>query len=333
MRNNECLTFEEAMQQLEGKRATLSSLVLYALSAPSTEEIRVFRRQWPTWPVERRRQVITALAENAEANFELDFNALFRVTIDDEDEQVRTVSIEGLWEDEGVTLIPPLVHLLRKDKAAASRAAAAASLGRFVLLGELEELEERYSKLVHGALLEALADHEEALDVRRRAVESIAYWDEPCVHDIIAAAYQEPAEPMRISAVFAMGRSADPAWSETVREELHNHNPAMRYEAARACGELEAKAAVPDLVKLVSDSDREVQLAAVGALGQVGGEKAKRVLERCARSADEAMRLAAEDALAELELGRQPLNLLVLGLDDEPVDAEADEDEDMEDED
>jgi HEAT repeat protein len=331
MRNNECLTFEEAMQQLEDKRATLSSLVLYALSAPSTEEIRIFRRQWPTLPVKRRRQVITALAENAEANFELDFNALFRVTMDDEDEHVRTLSVEGLWEDESVTLIAPLVHLLRKDKAASARGAAAASLGRFVLLGELEELDERYTTLVHGALLEAVADHEEVPEVRRRAVESIAYWDEPRVHDIIAAAYQEPAESMRISAVFAMGRSADPAWSETVCEELRNSSPAMRYEAARACGELEAKAAVPDLIKLVSDPDREVQFAAAGALGQIGGEKAKRVLERCARSSDEAMRLAAEDALAELELGRQPLDLLVLGLDDEPGDAESDDDEDIED--
>ncbi len=333
MRDNECFTFEEAMQRLADKRAALSSLVLYALSAPSAEEIRTFRRQWPTLPVERRRQVISGLAENAEANFELDFNALFRVTMDDEDEHVRTVSIEGLWEDEGVTIIAPLLHLLRKDRAAASRAAAAASLGRFVLLGELDELDERYTKLVRGALLETVANHEELLEVRRRAVESIAYWDEPCVHDIIAAAYQEPAELMRISAVFAMGRSADPDWSETVRQELHNNNPAMRYEAARACGELEAKAAVPELTRLVSDPDREVQFAAVGALGQIGGEKAKRVLERCARSADEAMRLAAEDALAELELGRQPLDLLVLGLDDESGGAGPDDDEGMEDED
>ena len=186
---------------------------------------------------------------------------------------------------------------------------------------------------MRGALLEAVADAEEVLEVRRRAVESIAYWDEPCVHDIIAAAYQEPAELMRISAVFAMGRSADPAWSDTVREELHNANPAMRYEAARACGELEAKAAVPELIKLVSDPDREVQFAAVGALGQIGGERAKRILEQCARSSDEAMRLAAEDALAELALGRQPLDLLVLGLDDEPGEAGPDDEDDLEDED
>jgi hypothetical protein len=330
MKDNESLTFEQAMLQLADEQAALSSSVLYALSAPNTEEVRIFRRQWPTLPVERRRKIITALAESAEANFEVDFNPLFRVTMDDEDDHVRTVSVEGLWEDEEVTLIAPLVHIVRKDRAASSRAAAAASLGRFVLLGELEELDERHTRLVHGALLETIADGGELLEVRRRAVESIAYWDEPCVHDIIAAAYQEPAEAMRISAVFAMGCSADPAWSETVREELHNSNPAMRYEAARACGELEAKAAVPELIGLVSDPDREVQFAAVAALGQIGGQKAKRVLERCARSPDEAMRLAAEDALAELDLGQQPLDLLVLGLDDVPSDAEPGDDEDLE---
>jgi hypothetical protein len=322
MRENECLTFDQAMQKLEDKRAVLSSLVLYALSAPSTEEIRIFRQEWPTIPAERRRKIITALAETAEADFELDYNAIFRVTMADEDEQVRTVSIEGLWEDEGVTLIAPLAHLLRKDRAASSRAAAAASLGRFVLLGELEELEERHIKLIHGALLEAIADRAEHLEVRRRAVESIAYWDEPSVHDIIAAAYQEPAELMRISAVFAMGRSADPDWSDTLRAELHNRNPAMRYEAARACGELASKAAVPELITLVSDPDREVQFAAIGALGQIGGQQARRILERCAGSPDEAMRLAAEDALAELQLGQQRLDLFMLDADSEPGDDE-----------
>lgn len=322
MRDNECLTFEEAMLQLAEERAALSSLVLYALSGPSAEEMRAFRRQWPSLPVERRRKIISALAENAEANFELDFNALFRVTMDDEDEHVRAVSVEGLWEDEDSALVAPLVHLVRQDRAASSRAAAAASLGRFVLLGELEELDERYTTLVRAALLEAIADREELLEVRRRAVESIAYWDEPRVHDIIAAAYQEPAELMRISAVFAMGRSADPSWSETVRQELHSHNPAMRYEAARACGELEAKSAVAELIALISDADREVQFAAIAALGQIGGKKAERVLERCTRSLDEAMRLAAEDALAELQLGQQPLDLLVLGPDSESDDEE-----------
>lgn len=326
MRTGECLTFEEGMLQLEDERTALSSQVLYALSGPSTEETLMFRRRWPALALARRRKIISALAESAEANFELDFHALFRVALEDEDEQVRTVSIEGLWEDEGITLITPLVRMLRHDAAAAARAAAASSLGRFVLIAELEELDERHASLIRGALTEAFGDRAEPVEVRRRAVESIAYWDEPCVHDIIGAAYQEADELMRISAVFAMGRSADTVWAKTVQGELQSRNPAMRYEAARACGELEVKAAVPALVRLVSDPDREVQMAAIGALGQIGGQRARQALGRCARSTDEAMRMAAEDALAELELGRQSLDMLILG-----ADSETDDEEDMED--
>jgi len=116
---------------------------------------------------------------------------------------------------------------------------------------------------------------------------------------------------MRISAVFAMGRSVDKVWSDAVLKELSSTNPAMRYEAARACGELEVNDAVPALVQLIADPDREVQAAAIAALGQIGGPRARRALERCLRSADEVVSMAAEDALGDLELGQQPLDMLV----------------------
>ncbi|MGQ9492222.1 MAG: HEAT repeat domain-containing protein [Anaerolineae bacterium] len=315
--DSECVTFEEALVRLADEDVPLSSPVLYALSGPTSEEVRLFGRQWPTLSLERRRKIIALLAESAEANFELDFNDLFRVTMTDEDEHVRTVSIEGLWEDDEVTLIAPLVHALRHDTAVSVRAAAASSLGRFVLMAELEELDERYACSIRAALLETIGNKGEHVEVRRRAVESIAYLGEDYVREIIAAAYQEAEESMRISAIFAMGRSADKSWARIVQAELSNANPAIRYEAARACGELEVKEAVPALIRLASDPDREVQFAAIVALGQIGGTRARRFLERCCRSKDEIVRLAAEDALAELEWGQQPLDLFIYEVNEE----------------
>jgi len=269
------------------------------------------------------------LVDNAETNFELDFNALFRLTMKDEDAEVRALSIDGLWEDEEVNLITPLVQVLGNDPAERPRAAAASSLGRFVLMADLEEIESRYAKLLRGALLKAIGSREESLEVRRRAVESIAYSSEDCVQDVIAQAYADADERMRISAVFAMGRSADKAWSDAALKELSSTNPAMRYEAARACGELEVSSAVPALVRLLDDPDREVQAAAIAALGQIGGRQARRALERCLRSADEVISMAAEDALAELELGQEPLDMFVCdGL--APSYMEEDEEEDEE---
>jgi len=326
MEESGCLAFSEALQELVDEQMPPSSSHLYSLSVPSLAEAQWFRRQWPTLPVERRRKILALLVESAEANFELDFNALFRVTMEDEDDQVRAASVEGLWEDEDAALVAPLVSMLRHDAAMSVRAAAASALGRFVLLAELEELAERHAQLIRGALLEATDNSEEHVEVRRRAVESIAYLEEDCVPEIIAAAYQEPDEAMRISAVFSMGRSADAVWSSIVQDELSNANPAMRYEAARACGELEVKEAALDLVRLIADPDREVQFAAIAALGQIGGKRARQALEQCYRSEDEIRRLAAEDALAELALGERPLNLLAFDLD---LEAGAEEDEEL----
>ena len=107
---------------------------------------------------------------------------------------------------------------------------------------------------------------------------------------------------MRISAVFAMGRSADPVWRELVVGELESPNPEMRYEAARACGELEISDALSTLIDLVeTDPDPEVQEMAIWALGRIGGKEARRVLEACCESENEALRQAAEEALDELD--------------------------------
>jgi HEAT repeat protein len=106
---------------------------------------------------------------------------------------------------------------------------------------------------------------------------------------------------MRISAVFGMGRSADMRWANIVIAELFSVNPEMRYEAARACGELQLREAVPELEELADDIDREVQEAALWALGQIGGDEARKILNRYCLAGDEATRAAAAAALDELD--------------------------------
>ncbi len=108
-----------------------------------------------------------------------------------------------------------------------------------------------------------------------------------------------------------MGRSADPIWSEIVLEELDAFSAAMRFEAARACGELQLKEAVGRLIRLTQDPDREVQEMAIWSLGQIGGRRAKEALEQWLRSDDEELSAAAEEALGELEFGQMPLDLFV----------------------
>lgn len=303
--------FVRMLKWLSDVQKPLSLAGLYNFSGMSRDEERLFREAWPRIPTGRRRQIIQALVEMAEQFFDLDFRAIFRLCLSDEDEVVRAQAIEGLWEDEDVSLISPLLALLQRDPSPLVRARAATSLSRYVLLGELEELEERYVTPVRKALLEVIYNENEALEVRRRAIEAIAYWNTEETRAIIESAYYHEEEKMRISAVFAMGRSYDAAWGDLVMGELQSPNPEMRYEAAMACGELELREAVPSLARLVGDPDFQVREAAVWALGRIGGKEARRILLALRDNGDEDIQEAVEEALEELEFGMLvPLDFL-----------------------
>lgn len=274
---------------------------LYHLSHLDAEDTAHVSEVWPCLEVKLRRHVIRRLVELAEADIEVDFGAIFRLGLEDTDADVRTAAIEGLWEDEDVRLVPRLVECLREDDSVAVQAAAATSLGRFILLGELDKIRSAPRSLAYEGLLATYQNPEEHIETRRRALESLAYVGNETVTALIHESYEMPEERMHVSAVFAMGRSADSRWKRQVQQELLSPNPELRYEAARACGKLQLSEAVPELEDLAEDVDPEVQEAALWALGQIGGDPAKQILERYCYSEDEAIRAAAEAAMKQLE--------------------------------
>lgn len=274
---------------------------LYSLSRLEPEEMERLAAVWLAIPLARRRALVKELGHIAETNFEVDFDSIFRWGLHDGDARVRACCVEGLWESEDLALMNDLLHVLQGDPAGEVRAAAALSLGRFLLLGELGKLPPERCQAAYELLRDTILAGDEALEVRRRALESVAYISDDEVTALIQDAYDNPEEKMRISAIFGMGRSADARWIDTVMGELFSVNPEMRYEAARACGELQARAALPRLAELIDDPDRDVQEAALWALGQTGGDAARRLLKRCLEEGDDVTRIAAEAALEELE--------------------------------
>ena len=120
----------------------------------------------------------------------------------------------------------------------------------------------------------------------------------------IALAYASDEQLLRESALVAMGRSMLPRWLPTIAKELDSPSPALRYEAARAAGEMadHARSLLPKLAQLLNGRDSEVALAAIWALGQIGGSAAKRMLEQIRKTSDDARRQAAVEALEELSL-------------------------------
>jgi hypothetical protein len=292
----------EALELLTETSGAIPFSNLYALSDLTGDRLLMFRTVWETLPTERRRRLARALVELAEVSFQVSFDAIFRHCLQDPDDEVRATAIEGLWEDEQVGLVGPLITALRSDPSPRVRAAAATSLGRFVLAGELEEIEEAIQARIVQELMTAIYLAEESIDVRRRAIESAAYACTPEALDALEIAYYDEDNRMRESAIVGMGRSCDLRWREIILEELTNPAVSMRYEAALAAGEMMLRAAVPQLGQLLEDADTLVRDAAIWALGQIGGTRAKQLLLELHETADEDTQVVVEEALAEQSL-------------------------------
>jgi HEAT repeat protein len=275
---------------------------LYLLSDLARERWTAFQEVWQMLPTEQRRRLILALVDLAEASFHVNFDAIFRHCMQDPDPEVRAAAINGLWENEELTLIGPLLAALRSDPSAQVRAAAAMGLGRYVLAGELEQLEAPIQARITEELMTTVHLAGESVEVRRRAVESAAYACTPEVLDALEIAYDDQDVGMRLSAIVGMGRSCDLRWKNIILTELGNEAAAMRYEAALASGEMMLRAAVPILARLIDDTDPQVRDASIWALGQIGGQQARDVLLDAFEGADEDTAGAIEEALAEQAL-------------------------------
>jgi HEAT repeat protein len=291
---------------------------LYALSDLDSVQLAEFSECWTGFSTDRKRLLLSSLVDLAEANFEVSFDRIFRDRLDDPDEIVRATAVDGLWENESTSLIGPFLNMLRHDPSPEVRAAAARGLGRYVLAGELERLEAPVQARVVTELLTVLRVRAEGVGVRRRALESVAYACSPEVLEALEVAYYDEDEAMRLSAVVGMGRSCDDRWSSAVLRELGSESPAMRYEAAVACGELALRQAVPTLARLVQDPDRQVSNAAIWALGQIGGDSAKQVLTSAYEDADDETEAALDEALAEHALSEGDLSFLLYDLEEDP---------------
>jgi HEAT repeat protein len=294
------------IQEIGASDHKLAMRDLKPLSGLGREERADFSQAWAAIMPRRRAEIARAMVELAEDDIELDFATAQTWLLDDDDSEVRASAIEGLWENTSTALLHQLLRLMRSDPAPAVRAAATLSLSRFAYLAELEELEERDIHALRDGLLAMIGDTRQPLEVRRRALESAGYFgsiDE--IQRQIELAFASDEQLLRESALVAMGRSMLERWLPLIGRELESQSPALRYEAARAAGEMaeDARALLPKLTPLLNDSDSEVALAAIWALGQIGGDAAKRLLQQVRKNADETRSQAAADALEELSLG------------------------------
>jgi len=299
----------EVLDKVLRQEMDISASDLAGLTGIGAVDLGRLKDGWKKAAVERRLRIISSLVDLSENDFSLDFSPIFNFAVGDPDETIRINAIEGLELEDKQTYIEPIIKSLMTDEAEDVRAAAADALAKYALMAETDELPERVSEKIFSALLSALENPRESAKVRRRALESISVFQQEPVDRYIEDYYYSEDPAIKASAIYAMGRNCKTTWLNFLIDEMRSGSAEFRFEAARACGEIEDEVAVPYLIELAKDSDQEVQEVAISSLGKIGGDEAKGFLQKLSRQGEHRVREAAAAALTGLLACEDPLSL------------------------
>jgi HEAT repeat protein len=262
---------EKALSAL-AEGVPLSRAALQEFSDLDPASLEAVTRAWPGIPAKLKHTLLDGLHGLADESTLVSFDDLARQLLSDPDGQVRLRAIRLLGENQDPKLAAAFLKILGSDDDPETRREAAAALGRFVELGELEEIPETTHRQVVDALLSKVTG-EDNVAIRRRALESLGYSSKPEVATLIESSFRRENPDWQASAMVAMGLSSDERWEEHVLSRLLDENPGVRLAAVQAAGELRLASARQLLFQVLEEEDEsEVSSAAIWSLSQIGGE-------------------------------------------------------------
>jgi HEAT repeat protein len=302
------VSFESDLADLGDLNRRPSATQLVNFSELDAIELSRFAEAWLDIDGSRRYLVVTELTELAADNVDLNFDAIYKIALRDEEPELRVAALRGLYEYEERDLISALADLLRNDPDTAVRREAAIALGRYALSAELDRLTADDAAIVREVLFESAEDLDEDEEVRGRAIEALGAISGEETENLIESIYEEDSIWLKIGAVDAMGRSCNAIWLPLITGEMENPAPEMRQAAAFAAGQIGEVEMVEQLKRMaVMDPDHEVQLAAIHALGEIGGLQAKVALKAILFEGEDILEEAVQEAMAEVEFYEDPL--------------------------
>ena len=279
--------FQKAITELAEGGPDLSRSMLKEFSDIDAASLKALHAAWPRIPIDRKRKLLDALESLSEEDTLVSFDDVARSLLFDPDPEVRMRAIRLLDESDDTKLIPAFIRIMDEDPDPETRAEAASALGRFVELGELDEISDEQRERVEDALLEK-ANSEDQLIVRRNALEALGFSSRPEVMTLIESAFRRENPEWQASALFAMGRSYDERWEESILSRLMDVNTLIRLAAVEAAGELRLASARTTLFRVLEEEEEDnIASAAIWSLSQIGGEDARLYIENLLDLAEE----------------------------------------------
>lgn len=294
-------SFEKVIDELLDDAHELSRRSLQEFSDIDPASLKTLMASWPRVKLERRRLLLEKLQDTSDNDTLVCFDDFARAMLTDDDSQVRSRAIRLLAECDDAKLVTPFIKILASDNDADTRVEAASALGKYVELGELEEISEKTRRQVEDALLEKV-NSDDKLIVRRGALESLGFSSRAEVITLIESSFRREDPDWQASALRAMGRSSDDRWEEQIISCMMDEIQRIRLAAVEAAGELGLSSTRMLLFKVLEDEeDDDVVGAAIWSLSQVGGEDVRLFLENLIDQAEDDEQVEfLEDALDNL---------------------------------
>ncbi len=189
------------------------------------------------------------------------------------------------------------------------RARAAIALGPVLEMADIDGFEEpdevpisqRTFRRVQELLQKVYSDTGVPKEVRRRVLEASVRASEDWHKDAIGAAYSSGDREWMLTAVFSMRYIR--GFDDQILEALKSADPEIHYEAVEAAGTWEVAAAWPHVVAIVEDpgAEKELLIAAIGAVGNIRPAEAPEILADLMDSDDEEIAEAAGHAIEMAE--------------------------------
>jgi hypothetical protein len=298
------VAFERIIAALLDSEHPFPAVHWHRFSDISAIDLHNLEKIWQDIQPDRRVALLEDLETLAESDTLVSFDDLSKFALSDPDPRAREVALRLLWESEDSSLIQKMIEIVDHDSAEKVRAAAATALGQFVYLGELEEIPESSLHRIEEKLLSITTSTSEPKLVRRRALEALGFSSRPELKQLIMAAYNNNDREWLVSAIFAMGRSANSNWIPSVMEMIDADDEDVLLEAVRAAGELEAPGARRPLLKIIKSQPEgsEIRMAAIWSLSKIGGEKVRDTFEKLMEESEDEEELdILDEALENLE--------------------------------
>ena len=285
----EIIEFDKVIQSLLDEQTPFPASYWNFFSDVNEIDLQQLKNYWDEISEKRKTTLLQDLAGMMDYNFQVCFDDFAKFCIMDDVPGVREAAIRLLYEYDRRDLIPVMLDILENDADDMVQAAAGTMLGNYVYLGELEEINQKDKTLVEETLFHMIEESDSVL-VQRRCLEAVSFSSRDEVDPLILAAYETGQRDWISSALFAMGRSANPQWAPYVHRNLEHDDSDIQFEAIQAAGGMYLDSSLPQLLTLTEDVhllSQPIRMALAGALKNIGGEEGIQALHLLQEAAED----------------------------------------------